>query len=196
MSRSSGLHVPVLELVRAQGVDVVLGRSLEWLTGRGHLADAVQAAPTQVREALARVHQLLGGSADLLGAKRLGNPPTPDLVHVPTGTLIEVDEVQHFTTARLASLQQYPDGAPLGFDLEAYRELCDVWRVKADRAFKHRVSADFPQSGGRQAQRAYNDALRDLLAPMFTGRPVIRIGIPDRDVERGAAELVKALRTE
>jgi hypothetical protein len=82
---------------------------------------------------------------------------------------------------------------PLGCDIEEYRQLIGRWRSKGDAAFAHRVSRDFPRPGGRQAQRAYNDALRDLLAPTFTGRPVLRIPAPDRSVSTALARLRQAL---
>lgn len=84
-----------------------------------------------------------------------GNGPTPDLVHVPSGCIVEVDEVQHFTTARRDALALYPPGVGLGFDLAEYRQLIDTWHPKADRAYAHRMSADFPFAGGRRDQRAY-----------------------------------------
>ena len=105
------------------------------------------------------------------------------------GQLVEVDELQHFTTARTRALELYPAGAELGYDLDQYRRLCEHWHPKADKAFAHRTSADFPRTGGRQAQRAYNDALRDLLAPVFTGNPVIRIAAPDRNLTDALAAL-------
>jgi hypothetical protein len=118
-------------------------------------------------------------------------PPTPDFVHAELGVIVEVDEVQHFTTARLHSFDVYPADLPLGFDIGEYRGLVDRWRTTGDRAFAHRVSADFPEAGGRQAQRAYNDALRDLLAPTFTGFPVVRIPVPDR-LLAGTVERLRA----
>ena len=68
----------------------------------------------------------------------------------------------------------------LGFDLDEYRALTERLRIRGDKSFAHKKSADFPGPGGRQKKRAYNDALRDLLAPSFTGLPLIRIPIPDR----------------
>lgn len=35
-----------------------------------------------------------------------------DFLDEPTGTLIEIDELQHFTSARLASLDLYPNDIP------------------------------------------------------------------------------------
>lgn len=184
----------MLACARAAGIDLVLGRSVPWLTGRGHLAEIVnRQAPGHIVECLADLHQMLGGRADLLVSKRLSNPPTPDLFHQPTGCVIEVDEVQHFTSARLVTLDHYPADVPLGFALADYRSLVERWRPKGDRAYPHKVSVDFPQPGGRQAQRAYNDALRDLLAPSFTGHPVIRLAVPDRSLAGLVAQLADAV---
>jgi hypothetical protein len=87
--------------------------------------------------------------------------------------------IQHFTTARMTTFDFYPAAVPLGFDIDEYRQLVRRWHSKGDAAFKHRVSVDFPQRGGRQAQRAYNDALRDLLGPLVhrsSGREDRRTG--------------------
>jgi hypothetical protein len=189
-----GLHVALLELGRDAGIPLALGRSVPWLTGRGHVAPVVQeSAPAHLVAALSLMHYELGGDAQALAEKRAGNQPTPDLIHTELGCFIEVDEVQHFTSARLRTLERYPAGVPLGFDLAQYRDLVARWRAKGDKAYAHKVSKDFPAVGGRQAQRAYNDALRDLLAPTFTSRPVVRIAVPDRSLNGIVDRLREAL---
>lgn len=178
-----GLHLALRDLAAAEGIELELGRPMSWLSGRGHHNNLVQRdAPLALIALLADIHRGLGGLDDVLAAKRVGNPPTPDLVHVPTGCLVEVDEVQHFTTARETTLRQYPRDLRVGFDVDEYFALIAEWRPKADAAYAHRVSSDFPQAGGRQAQRAYNHALRDVLAPTFTGHPVIRVAVPGRSM--------------
>ncbi len=163
---------------------------MPWLSPRGHLDDAVtENAPAEVVAALGAIHAALGGDAGLLAAKR-GGRPIPDLVHAQTGQIVEVDEVQHFTTARAVTLSMYPVNATVAYDVGAYRDLIEHWRYKADRAFAHKVSTDFPNRGGRQAQRAYNDALRDLLAPVFTGYPLVRVAVPDRTIPAADAALI------
>lgn len=176
-----GIHHDLLAAATRAGIPLVLGRAVPWLSGRGHFNPIVaEHALARVVHALAEVHTALGGDEAALAVKRAGTPPIPDLVHTVTGGIIEVDEVQHLTTARLRSFDYYPENVCLGFDVSEYRRLIERWRTKGDRAFAHRVSIDFPRPGGRQAQRAYNDALRDLLAPTFTGRPLIRIAMPER----------------
>ena len=182
-----GLHGDVLRDAVQSQLPIELGRPVPWLSGHGHLNPVVtQSAPASVIDALSRMHEALGGKAELLASKRLGNPPTPDLSHSVTGGIIEVDEVQHFTTARLKTFEFYPSEVPVGYDLEEYKSLTLRWRVRGDAAFAHKVASDFPDRGGRQAQRAYNDALRDLLAPTFTRCPCLRIAVPDRAPSPGA----------
>lgn len=191
-----GLEIAVAELGNDAGIELVLGAKVPWLSGRGHLNEVVQAsAPASAVDALAAIHLALGGDSQLLATKRAGGAPTPDLIHRPSGTIIEIDEVQHFTSARERSLGLYPTGAKLGFDLKSYRSLVSTWRTKGDAAFAHKTARDFPAPGGRQAQRAYNDSLRDLLAPIFTGHPVVRIAVPDRSLAGIIDRLVLQLPT-
>jgi hypothetical protein len=104
----SGLHLVLLDRARAEGLPVEKGRGVPWLSARGHLHPVAAEACSLVLDALAAIHSSLGGDAQALAAKPPRNPPTPDLVHTDTGAIIEVDEVQHFTSARLLTLDQYP----------------------------------------------------------------------------------------
>lgn len=99
---------------------------------------------------------------------------TPDLVRLDTGTLVEVDEVQHFTSARLTALCLYPRDVSLGFDLDEYLALAEQWRGRGDRAFAYKTAREFPGTAGRQRQRAYFDAVRDVLAPFLPCPRLIR----------------------
>jgi hypothetical protein len=104
-------------------------------------------------------------------------------MHKDSRVIIEVDEIQHFTSHRLLSFESYPKDAPLGFDLEDYRELCSRHHVKADKAWGTKKTATFgPRSRGRQ--RAFYDALKDLSLPAAGLPPVVRIAVPDRDYVR------------
>jgi len=175
-----GLEATAASALIDEGIGVAPAGSLPWLTVRGHLDSYVQRhAPSSVLDLLAAVHTKLGGDATVLAGKRSG-AVRPDLVVVATGQMIEVDEIQHFTSAREVSLGYYPANLPLGYSLNDYRLLVVRHRSDGDRAFAHKRAADFDFAGGRQAQRAYNDALRDLLAPTFTGYPVVRVAVPTR----------------
>ena len=160
----------------ADGVTLARAR-VPWLIQRGHLGLPEQADPA--RQVLADIFTALGGNPVAQAAKRLTALPG-DFVHEPTGTCIEVDESQHFTTYRLLTLDHYPAGVPLGFDMEEYRSLCVRWSPKSDKYRANKPAVGFGD-GGRQRQRAYHDALRDLAAPAMGCPPVIRLPSPDRD---------------
>jgi hypothetical protein len=189
-----GLHHPLFAQARAAGISLSLEQKVHWLSGQGHLADSLQGVvPADLLTVLATIHHQLGGNAALLASKSGGPPPIPDLIHDELGCVIEVDEVQHFTTARARTFDLYPETVRLGYSLTDYRGLVRQWNKRSDGAFAHNTASDFPNPGGRQAQRAYNDALRDLLAPTFTGHPVIRIAAPDRNMGKALAQLQRAL---
>ena len=188
-TQGNGLHHPFMSLARAAGIELRLGMQIPGLTTRGHAMDHVpHGVPSSAIESLRAIFEALRGDADILANKKL-MPINPDLVHPATGTVVEVDELQHFTSARLATLRLYPRTMALGFDFDEYVALVERWRSKGDRAFAHKTAAEFPGEAGRQRQRAYLDAVRDLLAPHFTGRPVIRIAAPDRSLNTGLATL-------
>lgn len=151
-------------------------QSVPWICQRGHYA---LPSGSVAREALASIYAAFDGNAVALEAAP-ATRLTGDFVHAASKTVIEVDEHQHFTSARLTSFDSYPAAALLGFDPVAYAEMCGVWRLRADRAFAHKAARGFGP-GGRQRQRAYYDALRDLAAPEMGYSPVIRILAPDGD---------------
>lgn len=164
---------------------IVLERqSLPWLCERGHLALSNVAA--EARALLERIYVALGADLDLLGTARSNRLPG-DFVHPETGTLIEIDESQHFTTPRLTTLDLYPPDLPLGFEVEHYRELCRRWRVESDNYYRTKAARGFGV-GGRQKQRAYYDALRDIATPAMGHPPVIRIDAPLRNGRAAYAE--------
>ncbi len=97
--------------------------------------------------------------------------------------------MQHFTSARWDTLTRYPTMFSFGFSIDYYRTLIDTWKAKANAVFTRQWSPDFDFSGGRRAQRAYFDAVKDLLAPTFTGHDLIRIPVLDRDPARAARSI-------
>ena len=105
----------------------------------------------------------------------------PDWFHEPSDTPIEVDEQQHFTTDRLAALTLYPHAAPLGYDRRNYIALCEEHRGRSDRYRSAKEARGFRRPGGRRAQRAYFDAVRDLAMPALGFAPVVRIPVFDDD---------------
>jgi hypothetical protein len=157
---------------------IVLERqSLPWLCERGHLA--LPKSDTNTRVLLERIYLALDGDLELLASARANRLPG-DFFHPDSRTLIEVDESQHFTTARLTTLDLYPADVPLGFDVDRYRDLCRGWREVSDGYYRTKAARGFG-TGGRQKQRAYYDALRDLGAPAMGHPPLLRIDAPLRD---------------
>lgn len=160
----------------ADGIVLVRTR-VSWLNQRGHLG--LPARADAARAPLERMFLELGGSLEEQGAKRLTTLPG-DFMHAESGTFIEVDESQHFTSFRLRTLELYPPGTPLGFDVDEYRTLCRTWAGRSDRYRAAKPAVAFGE-GGRQRQRAYYDALRDLATPAMGYAPVIRVAAPHRD---------------
>jgi hypothetical protein len=166
-------------LTAADGLES--GRRLPWLTNRGHLHLEEIGASVGLVNRLREIYLALGGDEQALASKRAGCDPTPDFLYGPSRQLLEVDEIQHFTTDRRLTLEMYPSTLSLGFDIKAYNALCETWSTTADRYRATKQTRDFPHPGGRRAQRAYFDALRDLAAPWFGNGPVIRIPAPECD---------------
>ncbi|WP_345154153.1 DUF7255 family protein [Arthrobacter ginkgonis] len=103
-----------------------------------------------------------------------------DFVHESTGTIVEFDEMQHFTSFRRHSLELYPEGVSTGFDLDRYIVICHDWSTRADNYRAAKAATGFGP-GGRQKQRAYFDDLRDLAVPAMGGPGVIRVACFDND---------------
>jgi hypothetical protein len=89
--------------------------------------------------------------------------------------IFEFDEIQHFSSFRLKTFDFYPQGLKLGYNLERYRDYCKKHMVEANSYRQAKTTDDFPFAGGRTAQRAYFDAVRDLLPPVHGLNPTLRI---------------------
>jgi hypothetical protein len=166
------------ELVPEDGA-VVPGRTLPWLTNGGHLGLAEFGADSDLIELLRSIYIELGGNEDALANKRRGSNPKPDFLRGEGQQIVEVDEIQHFTSDRLLTFRMYPATADVAFDLQAYVGLCESWGRTGDRYRSAKPTVDFPHPGGRRAQRAYFDAVRDVAAPAFGNGPVIRVPAPE-----------------
>ena len=62
---------------------------------------------TAAVDRLGAIYARLGGDVSVLAASRENLLLPVDLVHEPTGTVIEVDEAPHFTSFRLGALELY-----------------------------------------------------------------------------------------
>jgi hypothetical protein len=170
---------------------IVLGSQVfDWLCEQGHVGlervaksrrDPTLVAPvTAALERLAVIYARLNGDVSVLHASRENLLLGVDLVHEPTGTVIEVDEAPHFTSFRLTALELYPADVRVGFDLGEHQELCRAWCARTDRLDRGLAAKGFG-FGGRQRERAYHDALRDLATPAMGHPPVVRIAAVDGD---------------
>lgn len=171
-------------------------RSFDWLCEQGHVGlervarrrqDPALVSVWAALETLDVIYARLKGDISVLRASRENLLLPVDLVHEPTGTVIEVDEALHFTSFRLTSLDLYPREVALGFDLEEHKQLCRAWCSKTDGLARALASKGFG-FGGVQRERAYHDALRDLATPAMGYPPVVRIAAVDGD---GASAYVR-----
>jgi hypothetical protein len=174
---------------RNVGIDLRPGTVVPWLSGRGHLEPGAAAAPRHVLARLSQIHAALGGRDDLLASKRAQYPKVD--FFLANDTIVELDEIQHFSSERLVSLNHY-EGMRVDLDVSAYRELVAVFRSVADKAWAQKTAADFPFPGGRRAQRAYLDAVRDLLAPAF-GYRLVRVAAPEGSIPISLERLLASL---
>jgi hypothetical protein len=165
----------------AEGDGLVLERArVPWLNERGHLG--LPAELDEVADVFERIFVALGG--DLV--EQIAKPRTPlpgDFLHAASGTFIEIDEHQHFTSHRLRTLEFYPAGTPIRLDLATYSDLCRQWRERSDKYRATKAAKGFGEAG-RKRQRAYRDALRDLAAPAMGHPPVVRAAATDGDGAR------------
>src|SRR6476646_5591089 len=109
-------------------------RTYDWLCEQGHVGlervakerrDPALVAPVKAAlEVLAAIYARLKGDVAVLHAARANLLLPADLVHVATGTVVEVDGPEHFTSFRRTTLALYPAGMPLGFDAATYAALC------------------------------------------------------------------------
>jgi hypothetical protein len=199
LSRSSLNFRPVnpkihtsLGFAEAAAADgIVLGpQTFDWLCEQGHVGlervakarrDPALVEPVKAAlEVLEAIYARLKGDASVLHAARENLLLPVDLVHAPTGTVIEVDGAAHFTSFRLAALELYPAGAAVGFDVEEHKRLCGELSAHTDGLDRGLAAKGFG-FGGRQRERAYHDALRDLATPAMGHPAVIRIAAVDGD---------------
>lgn len=152
-----------------------------WLNWRGHFG--LPSAAEAMTGPLAKIFDHLGGDPAVLADRNPRSLPG-DFFHADSGTFVEFDEFQHFTSHRLSTFAYYPSDVPLGFDRQEYQDSCREFGICADRYRATKPATAFG-AGGRQRQRAYNDALRDL-ATSAMGPPIIRVIAADSSVSSSA----------
>jgi hypothetical protein len=182
-------------------------QTFDWASEPGHLAvdeladetgdpGVMQRAEIGVA-ALEQIFNRFKGLVPVLQSCRVNKPFTPVLVHDPTLTIVEVDEVLHFSTPRLQSLDLYPREVRLGFDIEEYKELCRTHAPQTDR-WRYGLASKCFGWHGLQNERAYHDAVRDIASWVMGYPPLVRIPAIDGDgaaaYERARDELHRRLQ--
>jgi hypothetical protein len=185
------------EAAAADGIELT-ATTFDWLCEQGHVGlervakarrDPAIVEPVKAAlEVLAAIYARLKGDVAVLHAARENVFLPVDLFHEPTGTLIEVDGAEHFTSFRLTALELYPPDARLGFAIDEHKRLCGELSARADAAGRGLAAKGFG-FGGAPRERAYHDALRDLATPAMGHPPLIRVAAIDGD---GAAAYGRA----
>ena len=196
------IHASFAQAASQDGI-TLQNQAFDWLCEQGHVglervakARRDPALVTPVTAALAVLGAIcarLRGDVSVLHASRENLLLPVDLVHVPTGTVVEVDGQEHFTSFRLAALELYPAGVAVGFDIAEHIELCRTWCTSSDD-LSRRLAAKAFGFGGVQRERAYHDALRDLATPAMGHPPLVRITALDGDGEAAYLRHRDALR--
>ena len=104
-----------------------------------------------------------------------------DLVHEPTGTLIQLDEPVHFTSFRLSALELYPRRRRDGVSISTITRSCAGSGARGGTASRAVSAAKGFGFGGVQRERAYHDALFDLATPAMGHPPLVRVAALDGD---------------
>ncbi len=89
-------------------------------------------------------------------------PPCDYYVSDPV-FILEFDESQHFSRARLVTLSHYPYNVALGFPLSRWQALCREIDARDDEPID------------RDERRAWYDTLRDLVPTLHGFRPTVRL---------------------
>jgi hypothetical protein len=176
----------------------------DWASEAGHLGlayladasgnpDVMQRAEIAV-PALEQMFKRLKGLMPVLHSCRVNKPYMPVLVHLPSATLVEVDDVLHFTTGRLTTLDLYPPEIPLGFDIDEYKALCREHGPTSDR-WRYGLASKMFGFHGLQNERAYEDAIRDIASWVMGLSPLIRVPAIDGDGTAAYARVRDALMT-
>jgi hypothetical protein len=95
--------------------------------------------------------------------------------------IIEVDESQHFNCYRGKTLGLYPAELQLAFDRKTWVDRSQAEPLQKSGGWAARKPPLFPDAGGRHLQRAFRDALADILPPDYGFLPTLRIA--DFEVE-------------
>jgi hypothetical protein len=95
--------------------------------------------------------------------------------------IVEIDESQHFNRYRGMTLRRYPAELQLAFDYNTWLDRSQAEPRQKSGRWAAPKPPLFPNAGGRHLQRAFRDALADILPPDYGFQPTIRVA--DFEVE-------------
>lgn len=104
----------------------------------------------QTTDMLAEVHEMLATMRGHQDFVRSRTTRPCDVFVTEPGFMVELDESQHFTSARAAALKRLPNQMELGFDRDRWISLCES------------INAADPSPVDRDEQRAWYDLVRDV----------------------------------
>ena len=126
-------------------------------------------ATTVIGNSLELIRDALGGwrgQRDFIKSPRV--PPCDFFISDPP-FILEFDESQHFSRARLITLQLYPKMMPLGFSLSHWQELC------------REINAQDHEPIDRDERRAWYDTMRDMVPIVYGFKPTVRLYAGDHE---------------
>ena len=133
---------------------------------------------------LAGIWRELSHHRGYVGFATAGFSPACDYYLPADNLVLEYDERQHFTIPRALSLAMYPSDMAFGFDRESWIRSCE------------RIDAHDPSPEYRDEQRAYYDAVRDVLAAE-NGVRLVRVRHGDQDwADPSASQKLRRLLDE
>ena len=148
---------------------------------------------TRVYRSLNKIYKALQNHCKTKHFVKVKNLCESDLYIPSKKILIETDESQHFTEARLVALNNYPKGFAFSYNVNAYKQMCKKIKSK-DRDPKY-----------RDEQRAWYDSIRDFLPKICPTKvkKVIRIPLGEykwcelnHKKEEDVAKFKKLLKSE
>lgn len=152
------------------GEEALIGKSFEWFINKHH--------QTQFRTYFPVINKIfneLNGNENINQNKRRVFLRCDAYFGGEHNFIFEFDEFQHFSCARLKTLELYPKDLKTNFSLSNWKDFCCEYKERADKYRRSKVAVDFDFVGGRTAQRAYFDCFRDLLPVDNNLNPTLRI---------------------
>jgi hypothetical protein len=89
--------------------------------------------------------------------------------------IVEVDESQHFNCFQRMTLRHYPAELRLAFERDTWINRSQAEPKQKSGNWAAPKPPLFPNAGGRHQQRAFRDALADILPPDHGFQPTLRI---------------------